>query len=158
MFGVDSLKRKYGLKPPDEWEASLSHLTDAQIRNGVDKLLKSGTEHMPSLPQFVAMCHQAREFEDRSDLPRLAGPKLDKWATAANLHLLDFVRTRAASRQHFDASATRILLEHRSAWAEDMRADDKGDGVPAEKQRKAWDECMGYAMDRITPAGEAIPV
>jgi hypothetical protein len=150
LFGVDSVKRRFGLQAPAEWSAALSHLTDAQLRNGVDKLTRSGAEHVPSLPQFLSMCHQAREFEDHSPLPRITGPTFSKWEIEGNQHLYAFVmRQTLGLHRHFDEADTRILLEHKRAWVEDREVDDIGAGVPVEQQKRAWNEVMAAALSRI---------
>lgn len=146
LFGVDSVKRKYGLKPPLEWDAMLRALSEAQIRNGVDRLSASGLEHVPSLPQFLALCHQAREFEDRSEYERLRAPELDKWAIAANKHLLAHVLKSATIRCYFDPPMTETLVKFKNAWADDMRvAEQNGQGIPIEEQKNAWEDCMSRA-------------
>ena len=103
---------------------------------------RGGSEHIPSLPQFIALCHQAREFEDRSDLPRLPAPQFGKWEAEANRHLLNFVLKCGGGKMYFDEPATRILLEHKRAWVEDMTTDDHGAGVAVEQQQAAWEEAM----------------
>jgi hypothetical protein len=156
LFGVDSVKRRFGLQAPAEWTGALSSLTDAQLRNGVDKLTKSGAEHVPSLPQFLAMCHQAREYEDNATLPRITGPHFSKWEIEANRHLLNYVLKCAGRKRYFDEPETRILLEHKRAWVEDCEADDIGAGVPVEQQRRAWDEVLAAALARIEKRAEAV--
>ena len=145
MFGADAIKRKFGAQPPNEWESALSQLTDAQLRNGVEKLLRSGAEHVPALPQFLVMCHTAREFEDHSTLKRIEGTQFDTWGIAANFHLLAYVRTAAGNKRYFNPEQTGILVQFKNAWAEDMRADDKGEGIPIEKQKAAWKDCLQRA-------------
>lgn len=161
LFGVDSLKRRYGLTPPPEWAACLGRLSAAQLRNGVEKLTRSGAPQLPSLPQFLAMCHEAREFEDSGLDPRLSAPAIDAWEHVANLHLLDHVRTCAGRGMYFDERSTRVLLEHKRTWAEDMRAEAGPDGVPIDRQKAVWAEVITAAMKRCEihhPAPGTAPV
>jgi hypothetical protein len=149
MFGADALNRKFGKQPPREWEALLSHLTDAQLRHGMGTLAKSGAEHIPSLPQFIAMCRQAREFENFGDLPRIAPKMANNWTLTANRHLFAYILKCGALRRYFDEAETKILVAFKNAWAEDMAVDDKGQGIAITAQEAAWADCM----ERATQAG-----
>lgn len=158
LFGAEALKRKFGSRPPAEWDGALRSLSDAQIANGVGQLLSSGAVHLPSLPEFLAYCRQAREFEDRSEFQRLDAPQFTAWEFEGNLHLLDHVKRCAEKKQYFDAAATKILLEHKRAWVDDMEVADMGKGVPIEQQKAAWVDVMEAAMKRITTTDKALKV
>jgi hypothetical protein len=144
LFGGEALKRKFGMTPPQEWASALSYLTDAQLGHGVEKLMRSGAEHIPSLPQFIAMCKDAREFEADSSL-KLSGPQFDNWAVAGNNHFLAYVLRAMRRKRHLSEDQTREFVKFKNAWAEDMRADDRGSGVPIEAQKAAWLDCMKRA-------------
>jgi len=143
LFGAEALKRKYGASPPIEWEQMLRGLTHGQMQNGVQRLLASGAEHIPSLPQFLASCRDAREWEDRSTLTRLNGPQFDKWDIAGNQHFMAYVLTRLKQKRPLTEDETRIMVKCKNAWAEDMRADaDPDTGMPVPQQKATWAECM----------------
>jgi hypothetical protein len=149
MFGADALNRKFGRQPPMEWGSALSYLSENQLRHGLDVLLRSGAEHMPSLPSFLASCRQAREWSGAdADGVTLPAPIEDKWETAANNHLMAHVMLAAKGKSYFDPVQTRLLVEAKHAWADDMRAEDTGDGVPVDVQRAAWDDCIARAAAR----------
>jgi hypothetical protein len=147
LFGAEALKRKFGTRPPAEWDGALRSLSDAQIANGVDRLLNSGSEHIPSLPQFLALCRQAREFEDRSGYERLPAKRYDKWDMAGNRHLLAYVlKAGFTEKRRFDEAKTRTLVAYKNAWVEDMRSAETGEeGMPVEAQKAAWEDCMQRA-------------
>lgn len=148
MFGGDAVKRKFGTKPPAEWESALTYLTDNQLRHGLESTVKSGAEHIPTLPQFLSACRNAREYESDGAI-KLEGPITDKWGVAANNHLLAHVWKCAARKRYFDGPQTMILVQFKNSWAEDMRADDRGDGLPIEQQQDAWHDCIKRAMAAI---------
>lgn len=140
LFGVDALKRKYGLTPPMAWTSALSHLSPRQLRHGIDRLTNSGSAQIPSLPQFLAMCRDAREFEPGFDAPRIDGPKFDAWAVAANHHFMAYVwgHAKGWTEEH-----TRIFVQYKNAWADDCRA--LGNSVPVDQQKAMWADCMARA-------------
>jgi len=145
MFGADAINRKFGRTPPMEWAAALSYLSELQLRHGLDVLMRSGAEHMPSLPAFLATCRAAREWNP-DPAQAVTGPvAADKWESTANMHLLAHVMKAGAHKSYYDEPQTRILVQLKNAWAEDMRADDRGEGVPVEVQRAAWRDCMDRA-------------
>ncbi len=97
---------------------------------------------------------------------------MDKWTIAANQHLLaHLIKNLAAAKRMFPDSIprssrhpkdgrlvdwgpvternTQKLVAFKNAWAEDMRADDKGSGVPIEAQQQAWADCMARAEAEI---------
>jgi hypothetical protein len=167
LFGADAIKRKFGSTPPREWESALSYLTDAQIRHGMDTLVKSGAEHIPSLPQFIASCRTAREWADDDGEIKKLESKFDKWGMAANRHLLAYAMKhpkRLAPDSTFDpvthqavpgpltAKHTSVFVQFKNAWADDMRADDRGEGLPVEQQQEAWCDCMARAELALMPA------
>ncbi len=167
LFGADALKRKFGPSPPAEWADQLSYLTDAQVRRGFEVTMNAGSAHVPTLPEFVAYCRNAREFES-GDAPQLEGPRTDRWGVEANNHLLAQVRAHAKyyspdSTYEYDQKAgkhlaksgpigrarTEIVVRWKNAWADDMRADDKGAGISIAKQKAAWQDCMDRADAEI---------
>lgn len=141
---------------------ALARLTDAQIRNGIEALLSSGLDHVPTLPQFITLCRSAREYANPLT-PRIEAPQMNRWMMSANRHLLGYIAHHSHGKCFFDAGQTRILVEAKNAWAEDMQADDANDGkgIPVAIQRKAWDECMANARKRGatgTPNRLSVPV
>lgn len=142
------MKRKFGVKPPLEWESALAYLTDDQLRHGMESLVKSGGEHVPSLPAFLALCRQAREWSDDPP-PAITGPIWDKWLLAANRHLIAYLMAAALARRVFRDADYQVLLQFKNAWAEDMRADDKGAGLEIEAQQAAWRDCMARAEEQL---------
>lgn len=96
-----------------------------------------------------------------------------RWDIAANMHLLAYVRhkrvpgrpasylgmkrTTREESPNADASPefianVRLLVDAKNAWASDMRdlAPRDEDGVPAELQRKIWDDYITRAEARMT--------
>ncbi len=48
LFGGESVKRKFGDDPPDEWVGVLAQLSDYQLERGMRRLLRSGKSTPPS--------------------------------------------------------------------------------------------------------------
>jgi hypothetical protein len=144
LYG-SALLRKYGKRPPGEWESVLGVLSDAQLQHGVNELLKSGKGMPPSLPELLALCRSAREWVNPVAPQQIENQSLDAWAVAANKHMLAFVLQHWRKRVYFDPAQTRILVEWKNAWARDCRDEDAGDGVPVERQREWWQDCVARA-------------
>lgn len=148
MFGADALARKFGKQPPAEWDGALSYLSDIQLCHGLETVMRGGSEHMPSLPAFLASCRNAREWQ-REEPVAIAGPSLDKWGIVANSHLLAYVIVKMGEKRCFDPDETRLLVQAKNAWAEDMRADDRGEGIDVSLQKAAWADCIARAEQRM---------
>lgn len=146
LFGFDSVKRKFGQTPPMEWDAALSQLTDAQLNHGLNSVLSSGKQHMPSLPEFIAICRSAREWVNPGKPEQqIVDDRFDRWDVAANQHFLAEVLRAMNRGTPFTPGQTLAYLPWKHAWARDCREDDKGQGVPVETQRLWWDDCMARA-------------
>jgi len=147
LFG-SALLSKFGDEPPPEWAAQIALLTDAQLRNGLDALLKAGRAHPPSLPEFLASCRNAREYADDFELSgALPAPKADRWTIEANHHLLAHVLREGTRRNYFDREQTLVLVKLKDAWADDCRADAIDGVFDVALQRQYWDDCMQRARD-----------
>jgi hypothetical protein len=147
LYG-SGLIRKFGKAPPPEWDNLLAQLSDEQLRHGLAELVKSGRALPPSLPEFLALCRSAREWS--APIPtsvQIEGQRFDNWDIAANQHLFAEILRVANKRQHYTPEATMILVEWKNAWARDCRDHDEGDGVPLEKQKLWWQDCMDRARE-----------
>jgi hypothetical protein len=170
MFGADSVERKYGAKPPEEWVAMLTRLKDRELDRGIRRLAYSGKAHVPSLPEFTRMCRAVgddgiEEGPRPIALPNPDDGKFDGWAVTANNRFWKYITKRltdhplawgaAGSTKHADA--TRIAVGYKNAWAQDMREGgtlDKATGELAhpstDVQNSAWAECMRRAEADIS--------
>lgn len=148
LFGLDSVRRKFGQLPPPEWDLALAMLSDEQLQYGLTALMKSGKGHCPSLPEFVALSHSAREFyTPPSQAARIEDNRFDKWDIAANQHFLAEVLRRLNLCRPFTQVETPVYVRWKNAWARDCRDDDtQGEGVPIESQRLWWADVMAKAQ------------
>lgn len=100
LYG-DSLLRKFGDEPPQEWVAGLTQVSDYQLSRGMRRLLFGGKAHAPSLPEFVKLCRSIGHSDDIPDevpqahLPALTRhePEADRWVIAGNRRLLRHIFT-----------------------------------------------------------------
>jgi hypothetical protein len=58
MFGADSLERKFGATPPDDWRKMIDRLQEHELSRGLRRLAGSGRGHVPTLPEFLRMCRE----------------------------------------------------------------------------------------------------
>ena len=59
----------YGSVPSPLWQKAIDDdLTPAQVRAGIDRLMKSAAEHPPTLPQFLDLCRNVASV--RVEAPR----------------------------------------------------------------------------------------
>ena len=58
MFGGDSLARKFGEAPPEDWARLLGRLSEHELSRGLRRLAGSGRAHVPTLPEFLRMCRE----------------------------------------------------------------------------------------------------
>lgn len=180
MFGAESVERKYGKTIPPEWKAMLGRLKEFEIDRGIRRLAYSGKAHVPALPEFVKLCRTIGDStidEGPQNVPALPAPANDpdKWAIAANGHLLKYITTKVSAEPlrygqpasyvgmktmttpNADASpefvrAVGILVRFKNLWADQMRLDATDDGVPSEEQQELWVECMKRAEAEIANA------
>lgn len=125
---------------------------------------ESGPEKIPTPGQCWKISKELRiqrHVPREPSAPKFAG---DRWDIAANRHLLEQVRRhpkRYAPDTSYDPKLrqvvpgpltrayTAIVVHWKNAWVEDMRADDKGEGVSIEAQQRAWEDCMARADEQI---------
>jgi hypothetical protein len=150
LFGADALKRKFGVSPPPEWESALGDLSDAQLHNGFRRVVKGGSPHVPSLPEFLAACRDSREFaaplfpEDQ----QLEDQRFDQWGIAANKHLLAAVMSRALKREGgYTQAQICVLVAAKNAWAQDMRETAEHGEVDVETQKAGWNYRVAHALE-----------
>jgi hypothetical protein len=170
LYG-DSLLRKFGPEPPDEWTAALTQVNEHQLARGMRRLLFSGKPHAPSLPEFMRLCRNVGndEFEEGESPVALPNPQGqgDKWDGAAGIHLLGYITRRSKEGIHYCCEDTRMgrrpahhpsreteeltapLVRMKDAWARDCREKCDADGVivepSIETQKAWWNECMRLA-------------
>lgn len=149
-FG-ESLIRKFGEEPPDEWIGAISRLNEYQLQQGMRRVVFSGKGGAPSLPEFMKLCRTVGHADDIPDEPpsttlRLEhDDSLDNWAVAGNQHLLAHVLRSLAKKRCFNEHETRILVRFKNLWADQMRLSADESGVTPEEQREVWRECLQRA-------------
>jgi len=146
MFGAETLSRKYGDTPPEDWDLALDSLTGYELQRGIKRLINSGLQNLPSLPQFLKFCRDVGGTGDYDgdDWGHIPPPQLthfegDKWDIASNFH---FFRIVFEAKGRFKPGELDSLLRFKHAWAQDCREADKGDGVPVSLQKQWWADCM----------------
>jgi hypothetical protein len=152
LFGADALKRKFGAEPPPEWEAALSDLSDAQLHNGFRRVVKGGSAHVPSLPEFLAACRDSREFAAPlfADDQRIEDQRFDQWGIAANKHLLAQIMRRVLARSGgYNEVETRKLVAAKNQWAQDMRETAEHGQVDIETQKGMWEYRVSHALEPV---------
>lgn len=101
-FG-ESLIRKFGPTPPQEWVDGLGMLSPLQQERGLRRLVFGWKGGPPSLPEFMRLCRSvgSDEFEEGpAKLPALPPPDTwegDVWASAANRYLMGHIAKRMAT-------------------------------------------------------------
>lgn len=152
-FG-NSLVNKFGDEPPQEWVQAISGLSDDQLRQGIGDILKSGSVHAPTLPEFIKACRSAREFAVPL-MPLIGREPIDPWGVEANMHMMGEV-TRDAKYWHPDhvrgepgpegTRRTLLLVEAKNSWAQDMRDDPMPD-LPS--QKALWKHYVDRVREQI---------
>lgn len=166
-FG-ESLIRKFGDEPPQEWIAGIASLDEIKLARGMRRLVFSGKPHPPSLPEFLRLCRMVQDDEQGESpsqyaLPNPAG-NFDMWDLAANNHLLGYITRRlskeprawGAPNSGEQAAATKLIVRYKHAWAADMREGrgvntETGEVIPysTEEQKSSWDDLMRQGEDAI---------
>lgn len=155
-FG-ESLLRKYGATPPEEWKGAIAMLGDYQLQRGMRRLLYSGKGTPPTLPEFLKWCRTVGHDDNIPDepaplasFPQISQDGGDVWSIAANQHLLKHVVTRTVERRApYQVADIDALLTAKKLWAQDMR-DLQVDGkVPVETQKEIWREYLEGAERQI---------
>lgn len=118
-FGTRFLEQ-FGIEPNDLWIRAVESLTDAQIKLGLERMVKAGTSHPPTLPEFVALATKPEPV--RSTYTPTAS--IDGWQRAANAV---FSRRLRAS------------LAHGRPMVPPSRANDMVDGLRSLKAEFAAD-------------------
>jgi hypothetical protein len=165
FFG-DSLLRKFGETPPDEWAEAIVELNDFQIRRGFRRLRYGWKGGVPNLPDFVRFCTAIGDSapdegpSERIPVPAIEGPQFDGWDVSGNMklwkyvshRLMDFYRPWGAPGSTQLAEATRIALAYKNAWAQDMREASTADSStgeiiqpPEDDQVRQFADCMKRA-------------
>ena len=156
-FG-DSLLRKFGKAPPQEWVGAIAALNDGHIERGLKRLLFGGKGQPPSLPEFVRVCRAVGTDEFDEDRPiALPAPdhfRGDAWDMAANRYLLGHIARQLSLNPQRYAGPKFVENVHRlvaakNEWASDMRDIAVDDGVPAETQQAIWHDLIGHAEARL---------
>lgn len=176
MFGAETLARKFGETPPDEWRISLSRLTDSELQKGLRRLTTSGKGHVPTLPEFLRMCREVGgDYED--PVPpsnRLAAPPVPRWSEQANLHLLAHFKRQVLRNVHYvtermrqypmpatdheSAAIVQPLVDAKNAWAQDMREREECGELPKDGGKALWAEYIENAEKAVAwvRANEAV--
>lgn len=153
-FGLEPLIKKFGDTPPPSWVEMVEAMPEYKLKRGVHRIKHSGMEFLPTLPGFVKLCedmgrHDGDDYEvigPDPDAPKIAPRAWGRWDMEANHQLWRYVRTYAALHPlRYTPEATRRLVAAKNAWAQDMAADDVGDGVPAGRQLETFLEVMASA-------------
>jgi hypothetical protein len=147
LYG-DSLLRKFGPEPPDEWAAAWTQVNEHQLARGMRRLLFSGKGHAPTLPEFMKLCRSIGndEFDDgSSSAPALPNPSNwtgDAWDIEANHHFLAYVMRRVLAKQSISQRELPAFLTMKAAWARDCREyidEATGEiGKPSIAEQKLW--------------------
>lgn len=123
-------------------------LNDYQLQQGMRRMLYSGKQTPPSLPEFIKLCRTVGHDDAIPDeRPALTGPSEDGWTgdawdQAANIHLLGYVTRALIEKRTFDPDQTRTLVRYKNAWAADMREQAINGSVPVEAQKASWADFM----------------
>lgn len=64
----------YGEAPPPLWQTAISSLDDSQIRTLVERLMRSGSAHPPTLPEVMALATKPQTMNSNSSPPPQVSP------------------------------------------------------------------------------------
>lgn len=135
------------LRPKDDTPQSVKEdkgfeaAVQENIRNWDERLAKDPVKGIELLRSAYAARQQVANPPKVEDF--------DKWGMEANQHLLAFVLKNLSVKRTFDPRETRILVRYKNLWAQQMRLDDSGEGVPIPEQQEVWAECMRRAEAEI---------
>lgn len=117
------------------WAIELAKLTREQLLTGNDNL--AAIPRPPTLPEFVALCRQARAEQLAASAPRLADEKrADQITVDANLGRIREAQQRLQRKEPTAEWAFRLLMRAQSV---------SGAGLPAEVVRCARDAVTSSA-------------
>ena len=80
MYGTRWLDQ-FGTEPNDLWIRAVDDLTDAQIKLALERLVKEGGDHPPTLPKFVELASKPASSVRTT---YTASPPVDVWQKVAN--------------------------------------------------------------------------
>lgn len=166
MFGAETLSRKYGDRPPEEWVKVIGKLRRPEFERGLRRMLHSGKPHIPTLPEFLRLCREVGGDDFDAPKPlRLEAPLQpppDKIAKEAGKNLLGEIlrsgyrwgaeRGDRAGRHEAD---TLILVRWKNEWVRLMRGAD--DEEREANHRQWWRQCMAAAWTEIEGPAAAKP-
>lgn len=179
-FG-DSLLRKFGDTPPQEWERELTRLTEYQIDRAFRRMNARGLTSPPTLPQFLRLARSVVEEDD----PPQAAPyralehaELNRWEAAGTEHLVNYLRRQVAKDLAYFGPTPSVaalrspgplrcaptlhrnvqrFVAARDAWVADMQDLDKANGergVDPALQQATWSDYIQRAESALQPAQE----
>ncbi|PRE20314.1 hypothetical protein [Burkholderia multivorans] len=121
------------------WAIELGKLSREQLKAGSDNL--TALPKPPTLPEFVALCRQARSEQMASAVPRLADERpADRATVEANLGAIRKVQQRVMRREPTAEWAFKLLLRGKSA---------SGAALPSEVVRCARDAIVSSAGAKV---------
>jgi hypothetical protein len=154
IFGHETLARKYGDTPPEEWSISIDRLAHHELERGMKRLMRSGKVTVPSLPEFLRMCREvgSDQYPDENRVPlanRLERQQ-PRWDREGCIHLLNYIRTQAGARVYYlGHDSTQPLVDAKNNWAQDMRDAEQAGALPADNGKQWWAEYIEVAEQRI---------
>lgn len=151
MFGAETLARKFGESPPEEWRLSLSRLTDFELQRGLRRLNDSGKGHVPTLPEFLRMCREVGgDYADPVPPSRqISQQPMARWEAEGGLHLLGYILRQSRHKVFFDPDQTARLVEAKKYWAQNMRELEEEGNLPTDGGKALWAEYMAGAEAAI---------
>ncbi|MDR8915815.1 hypothetical protein [Burkholderia multivorans] len=124
------------------WAIELGKLSRDQLKAGSDNL--TALPKPPTLPEFVALCRQARSEQAASTTPRLADERpADRATVEANLGAIRRVQDRVMRREPTAEWAFKLLMRGKSA---------SGAALPSEVVRCARDAIASSAGFKVIGA------
>lgn len=124
------------------WAIELGKLSRDQLKAGSDNL--TALPKPPTLPEFVALCRQARSEQAASTIPRLADERpADRATVEANLGAIRKVQQRVLRREPTAEWAFKLLMRGKSA---------SGAALPSEVVRCARDAIASSAGFKVIGA------
>jgi hypothetical protein len=159
MFGAETLSRKYGDRPPEEWVKVVGKLRRPEFERGLRRMLHSGKPHIPTLPEFLRLCREVGGDDSGGNpeplkLSAPLQPPPDKIVREASKNLLREIlraghrwgpeRGDRAGRHEAD---TLIIVRWKNEWVRLMRSADDEERVA--NHRQWWRQCMSSAWAEI---------
>ncbi|MBU9604436.1 hypothetical protein [Burkholderia multivorans] len=121
------------------WAIELGKLSRDQLKAGSDNL--TALPKPPTLPEFVALCRQARSEQAASTAPRIADERpADRATVEANLGAIRRVQERVMRREPTAEWAFKLLMRGKSA---------SGAALPSEVVRCARDAIVSSAGAKV---------